>query len=187
MPCFYQCTHVKTTGINKMLQKSVAVLDCPLLYTHCTCTRPHLNRAVEIATTMGTWMTSLMDKTNRVCRRHSAILSTHGLGWTWLNFRSSSEKQLKIGSTNFSWLWLRRSLVTTKCNYSVLATQPSWGISRSAPTDPNSGLEANCPLAALPWISLRDLATHSPPAYSKHQRLQLTHSLLIPQFGSYPY
>lgn len=163
-----------------MLQKSVAVLDCPLPYTHCTCTRPHLKRVVVITTTTWARMTILMDKTNRVYRRQSATLSTHSLGWTWLNFRSSAEKQLKIGSTNFSWLWLRRSLVTTKCNYSVLATQPSWGFSRSAPTDPNSGLEANCSLAALPWISLRDLATHSPPAYSKHQRLQLTQSLIIP-------
>lgn len=187
IPYFYQCTCVKTTGLYKMLQKSVAVLDCPLLYlTHCTCTRPHLKRAVVIATTTWTHTTILMDKTNNVYGRHSAIFSTHCLGCIWLNFRSFIEKQLKIGSTNFSRLRLRRSLATTKCNYSVLATQPSRGFSRSAPTDPNSGLEANCSLAALPWISLRDLATHSPPAYSKHQCLQLTHGLLIPEVGSYP-
>lgn len=95
------------------------------------------------------------------------------------NLRSSVEKQPKIGSTNFLWLWFSRSLVRTKCDYSLLAMQPSRGFPRSAPTDPNSGPEASCSLAALLWISVRDLATPSPHAYSKHQHLQHTHRAFL--------
>lgn len=95
----------------------------------------------------------------------------------WIRCYETSDLQLKNNQKlvpRISCDWFSRSLVRTKCDYSLLAMQPSRGFPRSAPTDPNSGPEASCSLAALLWISVRYLATPSPQAYSKHQHLQHT-------------